>query len=452
MAWLTDTFDRADSSLDASNGWVERNGDYSIVSNEAFLTTNPSTDAVVAYNATGVNSANYYVEAGCKYTATSGNTWLGVGGRRVNFGTADSNSYIALLNQGSGVLRLYKRISAAYTQLGEYAFTILDDVVYTVRLIMDGSTISVNLDGTQRISVTDTSLTAQGDYCLHNGSGGSGTGYTWTTFEADALVAGGVVINRTLSEPVSISDNLGGANKGRNRILSEVLAIADSSTSVRNRVRLVSDFATVVDNLLRGTVRNITLVEGAVISDSLLRVLSTVRNLNEPVSVVDQIFRRITVNRQLTDSLVVIDSLISTINQGANVISRILSELILVSDSNERFTRLVRVYTDSIAISDFTQRFIQLNRSLTDAGAVSDSISQASLTINRSLTDIANTVDQLLAIKRIDRNLVDSVDIYDQLSISISRLISTIIRDAISGITSSKANSGIKDKNEGTGI
>lgn len=198
MAWLTDTFDRADESLDVSNGWVERNGGYDVVSNEAFLTTNPASSAVVAYNATGVASADYYAEAGCKYTATSGTSWIGVGGRRVNYSTADSDSYIALLNQGSGVLRLYKRISGAYTQLGEYAFTISDDVVYTVRLTMNGSTISVKLDGTERISVTDTSLTAQGDYCLHNGSGGSGTGYTWTTFTADALSTAHQIPSATL--------------------------------------------------------------------------------------------------------------------------------------------------------------------------------------------------------------------------------------------------------------
>jgi len=187
--WLSDNFNRADELLSASNGWVLKNCTISVVNNRAVLTINPNTSSAVATNSTGVNSPDYYVESVINLPATVSDI-MGVGGRRVNFGALDSDYYAASLDKNSQTAALYKRVSGVYTLLGTWVMSPpgpADAVDYTLRLTMSGSTISVDINGVTRISVTDTSLTAQGEYCLTAFSGNTATTTIWDDFVASAL-------------------------------------------------------------------------------------------------------------------------------------------------------------------------------------------------------------------------------------------------------------------------
>lgn len=73
-------------------------------------------------------------------------------------------------------LDLWKFVSGVYTQLGSYTLpSIAVDTPYRIELSMSGSTIKVYLDGVERISVSDSSITAAGRAGLMVGANWLGT-------------------------------------------------------------------------------------------------------------------------------------------------------------------------------------------------------------------------------------------------------------------------------------
>ena len=82
---------------------------------------------------------------------------MGVMGR---VSTSAATGYILYVDWHG--LYLYKIVNGTYTSLGSYAFTAANNVTYTLKLEMRGTTIKGYLDGTERISVTDSSITAAG--------------------------------------------------------------------------------------------------------------------------------------------------------------------------------------------------------------------------------------------------------------------------------------------------
>lgn len=178
---FSDDFNRADNDLLGGN-WVERGAagvDFDIVTNRVEIIGLPNNENSVVYNPAGISSADYTVQA--VVNPISGNAFSGVGGRRVHFGASDSDGYAAFINQNSGKLHLYKRVSGTWTELGSFITTITAGVDYTVKLSMQGTTIKAFLDGVERISVTDSALSAAGDACINGGQGGP-VGTRWDDF------------------------------------------------------------------------------------------------------------------------------------------------------------------------------------------------------------------------------------------------------------------------------
>lgn len=113
---------------------------------------NGALDDAMSYNAATPASADYDVQADVvQLTAASA---VGVMGR---IDTAARTGYAAFYDAGSGLYKLEKIINGSYTNLGTYAAA-----AGTVMLRMRGTTISLLVNGTSRISVTDSSITSAG--------------------------------------------------------------------------------------------------------------------------------------------------------------------------------------------------------------------------------------------------------------------------------------------------
>lgn len=66
-------------------------------------------------------------------------------------------------NQGTTAWQLYKRIAGTFTQLGsDYTDAVATGNTRTAKLQLRGTTITAFIDGTSRISVTDSAITAAG--------------------------------------------------------------------------------------------------------------------------------------------------------------------------------------------------------------------------------------------------------------------------------------------------
>ena len=184
---FSDSFNRADSDTIGAD-WTERtaNGDnYQIVSNKLKLTSNAGTGtAHVAYTSTGISGADYNVQATINYPTTGDtNNWMGVVGRGAVYGTSDTNGYYVLASLSEGNVRLYKRISGSWIQLGStISETINTGTSNNIRLSMNGTAIKAYWNDTMIISVTDSTYSAQGYAGVSYGAGGTDVNNTWDNF------------------------------------------------------------------------------------------------------------------------------------------------------------------------------------------------------------------------------------------------------------------------------
>lgn len=149
---ISDDFDRADNDSLGAN-WTEDSGDWDIASNVASSTAASRATWTGTFNTAG---ADYDVSGDLRITASVAG--VGVIGRFVDL----DNFYHARINTFSQYLRLQKRVGGTDTTLGQYNGGQSTGNTYVVKLSMVGSTIKVFQDGTERISVTDSALTATG--------------------------------------------------------------------------------------------------------------------------------------------------------------------------------------------------------------------------------------------------------------------------------------------------
>lgn len=134
-----------------------------------------------AYASGSPASADYSVTATVRRITGAGEA--GVLGR---CSTSAATYYRATLSRiGADTLELYKFVAGSYTKLGGYAASLADSTNYTLVLDMVGTTIRVLLDGTQRISVTDSGISAAGKAGIYLYDGSDTTGYHIDTLSAD---------------------------------------------------------------------------------------------------------------------------------------------------------------------------------------------------------------------------------------------------------------------------
>ena len=136
------------------------NSDAEIQSNK--LTFTESSYIQYRAIASGVPAAaNYSVSAVLFYNATTTNAygpWTGVMGRYVD----ENNYYYAYYYWYDQKWHLAKTVAGTQTDLGSSAQTLSLSNYYTLKLSMTGTTIVLNVGGSDLITVTDSALSAKG--------------------------------------------------------------------------------------------------------------------------------------------------------------------------------------------------------------------------------------------------------------------------------------------------
>jgi hypothetical protein len=114
-----------------------------------------SSGTAIYYASGQPATANYYVEAIIRSFSAAG--WCGVVGRA----DTSANTFYWAFTDGT-TWYLYKNVTGSSFLLGSYAQTLGLGVDYALRLTMAGSALTVSVDGTSVISVTDSAITAAG--------------------------------------------------------------------------------------------------------------------------------------------------------------------------------------------------------------------------------------------------------------------------------------------------
>lgn len=140
-----------------------------VVTNENRLRKETGAGAAQYYTSATPSNANYAVEADVHVkslltggTPDSGDA-AGILGR-MDIGNTNGlgTNYLARYHVGYGEWQLRRHVDGVATALGSYAQTLTPGQTYRLSLEMNGSTIRLLVDGVQRISVTDTAISAAG--------------------------------------------------------------------------------------------------------------------------------------------------------------------------------------------------------------------------------------------------------------------------------------------------
>jgi lysophospholipase L1-like esterase len=114
----------------------------------------------VAADSVGISSPNYYVEVVLTRVSVLAGDNVGIIGRAQ---TAANTLYFARYNDTAGGWQLFKTVAGSSTQLGStIADTFSAGTEKTLRLTMNGTTISVQVGGATIISVTDSAIASAG--------------------------------------------------------------------------------------------------------------------------------------------------------------------------------------------------------------------------------------------------------------------------------------------------
>ena len=134
-----------------------------------------STLGALYYSSAVPASANYTVEADVYRSSTSvNNDVIGIVGR-LDTANALGTYYGAVYDKTAGNWVLYSMNNGAKASLGTYSQSFSGGSTYRVSLDMTGSTIRLLVGGTQRVSVTNTTITAAGSAGVIMGFGASTT-------------------------------------------------------------------------------------------------------------------------------------------------------------------------------------------------------------------------------------------------------------------------------------
>jgi hypothetical protein len=169
---LPDSFTNSNgTSLESHDALWVKNTQYTgvleIQSNKATIKSSPAANACYVYDQ-APSSADYDVTGDWSNTTTSGSG--GVIGRASK--TADT-FYLAR-HASSNDIELYKFVAGTPTSLGSAASGYTANATMEIKLSMSGSTIKVYCNGVQKISVTDTAITAAGYAGIRFGASTSG--------------------------------------------------------------------------------------------------------------------------------------------------------------------------------------------------------------------------------------------------------------------------------------
>ena len=157
MASISDDFNRADGavganwSVDTGNAGDATTVGWRVISNTLRYDGLTRNDTLcLRWVGTALASANYYVEIVIDKVSDSNNAPGPMGRKPAGTGDANSDGYGIAYYEDTTYLMEYTNSGEA--SLGTYGTT--DTAAHTLRLVCDGSRISANIDGTERIAVT----------------------------------------------------------------------------------------------------------------------------------------------------------------------------------------------------------------------------------------------------------------------------------------------------------
>lgn len=318
-----------------------------------------------------------------------------------------------------------------------------------------------------------------------------GTGIVVAFYEEPT---GGIVINRSLSDNISVFDNSTKLQVLVRGILDAVAIGSDAARRTLEFYRLLPDSVQIEsDSALRVVLRYVSFVDYVAIeseslnktrsyhksfadyvaieSESLDVILSATRVIFDGISITDDLISNIitpggiVLNRSLSDSINIVDlsirileyhrsfadfvsvydSFSATIySAGQIIIIRALTDSIEVIDQNNRTVEKVRKIFDEIAISDGNASVVEMYRLFFDGiTSIVDNIT-STRKINRSVLDSVLVTDSFSELRRTVRTLIDSVNVTDSFTSTLSVLILARIQMLVA-IAEDKQNVGINE-------
>lgn len=164
-----DTFDRPDNATGIGNAetgqlWTYPSTAWGIQGNQAYPTSAQSTNLAL-------------IESGVSDCEVSSDVILGSTDGICCRATDGGNYVVARIAISSGGLGLFKIVSGTATQLGVYNFGAVAGNTYNIKIISNGASLKVLLDGVERISATDSFNQTATKHGLRVASGSAGVKY-----------------------------------------------------------------------------------------------------------------------------------------------------------------------------------------------------------------------------------------------------------------------------------
>jgi hypothetical protein len=147
-----------------------------------------------------------YSQAKCEFTSGGDNSYGGVAVRLKMSG----DGYEARFDSSAAVT-LYKRVGGVVTYLSDYPGGYSANTFYTLKLTVTGNQLTVHVDGTLRISYTDTSITS-GKPGLVAHTGEASLLCDFDDFESTVAEAAGAESNSTTVSSVVVLKAAAGGN------------------------------------------------------------------------------------------------------------------------------------------------------------------------------------------------------------------------------------------------
>lgn len=203
MASFSDDFNRADSS-DLGAAWIEVSGEWSIASNR--LSPGAAGGTIILRAADAMASSDNFAQVAIAVTASASQ---GVWCR----GNSNISQGYLWRNDGS-TWNLFAVVGGSFTSIGSYAAAAAPGDVAKVQAV--GSTIKGYVNGVERVSVTDTSVTTGTSVGIRSESVGA--------LRYDDFAAGDVTVGATLDVAITteVAQTLTGAKAATLDIAAEI--------------------------------------------------------------------------------------------------------------------------------------------------------------------------------------------------------------------------------------
>ncbi len=344
-AFLTDNFTGTNGTLltahtpDTGSAWATGTGGNNLLQIQGNRIQQPANLGThgSGRNTTSPPSADYYVEGVFVLARANNTVYGGVTGRHSS--SADT-FYWGAYDKNNNRWDLLKRVAGVNTSLGTWSETLSAGNSRTVKLEMIGSAIKLYVNTTQRISVTDSAITATGfaGLCLTGGAIVASDG------EIDSITANSTAVawTQTNNDTISITDAISRAwvakvNNADTISVSDAVAKAVAHTNtdtasitdgISNKPgKFNADTMEITDAIskLAGKVNNDTMS----ITDALSHIWEANLSLADSASITDALNREWEANLTFADTMEVTDAL-------SKLPGKVLADTLLIMDAQAR--------------------------------------------------------------------------------------------------------------------